>query len=60
MEKFLEAMCAVIIVLLAYIILRQEKFISFTEAVAAKEFNFKHDAQGYSQADRFLKTQLFK
>lgn len=58
MEKFLEAMCAVIIVLLAYIILRQEKFISVTEAIAAKEFNFGRDKNGYSEADKFLKTQL--
>jgi len=58
MERFLEAMCAIIIVLLAYIILRQEKFISVASASAARKFNFEGDARGYSQADKFLKTQL--
>ncbi len=58
MDRFLEAMCAIIIILLAYIILRQEKYINFSEAVAAKDFNFKHDIHGNTGADEFLKTQL--
>ncbi len=58
MTRFLEAACCIIIVLLAYIILRQEKFISFTETVKAKDFNFKHDMRGYSEADVHLKNLL--
>lgn len=58
MDRFLEAMCAIIIILLAYIILRQEKYINFSQAVAAKDFNFKNDIYGNTGADEFLKTKL--
>ena len=58
MIKFVEAACCVIIVLLAYIILKQEKFMGFAETIKAKEFNFKNDARGYSEADKYLKTIL--
>lgn len=59
MEKFIEGCIVVILVLLIYVIFRTEKFIgTVSDAIAAKKFNFENDAQGYSSADKFLKTLI--
>jgi hypothetical protein len=54
-----ETLCVIIVILLVYIIWRSESFVAtFSDTLKAKEFNFKNNAQGYSQADTYLETQL--
>lgn len=61
MEKFYEACIIIILVLLIYIIFKAEKFTNtFAKGLAAREFNFKNDKNGYSQADKYLATILNK
>lgn len=59
MEKFCEVLCLIIVLMLFYLIWRSERFVAtFTDALASRQFNFGRDAAGYSEADKFLATQL--
>ena len=61
MEKFIETCIVIILILLVYIVFRNEKFIgTFSQVLEAKNFNFKNDPSGYSGADRYLATLLSK
>lgn len=55
MQKFCEIAIIIVIILLIYIVFRTENFIQSVGATSrAREFNFKNDAHGYSQADHML------
>ena len=58
MTKFSEAILVLIMILLIYIVFKSDHFANFTKTLANKNFNFKPDARGYSEADKFLATQL--
>ncbi len=59
MEKFIEACIVLILILLMYNIFKTEKFIdTVSHAISSMEFNFKNDAKGYSEADKYLKNYL--
>lgn len=59
MEKFCEVCLIIIIVLLIYLVFRGESFIqSVTDTRRTREFNFKPDAHGWSQADYYLQSKL--
>ena len=55
MKKFTEVVIVIILILLIYQTFKTEKFIAtFSEALANKDFNFKGDARGRSEADKEL------
>lgn len=66
MEKFCEICCIIIILILFYMAYTNEKryavyenFVgSFKHALETKEFNFKKDLAGWSQADKALDGML--
>jgi hypothetical protein len=57
--KFTEVVVSIILVLLIYQTFKTEKFVqTFSDALATKNYNFKNDKYGYSQADKYLASQL--
>jgi len=74
MEKFCEACCLIIIIILIYLVFRKEKFVigfdsnvtnkkegfiqTYADALNSKNYNFMYNAKGYSGADNYLKDSL--
>ena len=59
MIKFIELSVIVVLVLLTYLVFRQERFIqSFEKTLQTKQFNFGRDSKGYSQADKYLSEYI--
>lgn len=55
MKRFTEVVLVIILILLIYQTFKTEKFVqTFSQALASKNFNFKNDARGYSEADKYL------
>ncbi len=54
----MEAMLVLILIMLIYIVFKSEQFKDFVSTLKSKEFNFKNNSQGYSQADVMLADRL--
>lgn len=61
MEKFCEIAILIVLILLVYLVFRGEHFIqTVSETIKSREFNFKPDAHGRSQADYVLADLINK